>query len=120
MRYRLAVFDFDGTIADTRTPISLSANRALAELGYEPRQRDVFYRLVDPAQEARAVEANARRDLAASAPAVVQRPWPVASSLPSGDISRARTSNGSNCSVVERISKRCPGLVESLDRHQTS
>lgn len=34
MRYRLAVWDFDGTIADTRRPISLSANRALARLGY--------------------------------------------------------------------------------------
>jgi phosphoglycolate phosphatase len=42
MRYRLAVWDFDGTIADTRRPISLSANRALAELGYAERSdRDV-------------------------------------------------------------------------------
>jgi len=37
MPYRLAVFDFDGTIADTRTPITLSANRALVETGFPAR-----------------------------------------------------------------------------------
>jgi len=37
MRYRLAVFDFDGTLVDTRRPITLSANRTLDELGYEQR-----------------------------------------------------------------------------------
>ncbi|MEM8884156.1 MAG: HAD family hydrolase [Planctomycetota bacterium] len=37
MRYRTAVFDFDGTIADTREPITLSANRALAERGFAER-----------------------------------------------------------------------------------
>jgi cyclic dehypoxanthinyl futalosine synthase len=31
---------------------------AISELGYEPRQRDVFYNLVDPELEARAIEAN--------------------------------------------------------------
>jgi phosphoglycolate phosphatase len=42
VRYRLAVWDFDGTIADTRLPISLSANRALEQLGYPARaDRDV-------------------------------------------------------------------------------
>jgi cyclic dehypoxanthinyl futalosine synthase len=30
---------------------------AIAELGYEPRQRDVFYKLVDPALEQKAVRA---------------------------------------------------------------
>ncbi|MHC4937362.1 MAG: HAD family hydrolase [Planctomycetota bacterium] len=46
MRYRLAVFDFDGTIADTRTPISLSANRALEELGYPQRSHHDVQQLV--------------------------------------------------------------------------
>ncbi len=31
---------------------------AIEELGYEPRQRDVFYQLVDPSLERRAIEAN--------------------------------------------------------------
>jgi cyclic dehypoxanthinyl futalosine synthase len=31
---------------------------AIAELGYQPRQRDVFYRLVDAELEGRAIEAN--------------------------------------------------------------
>ncbi len=35
---------------------------AISELGYEPRQRDVFYQLVDPALEQRAIEANRHRD----------------------------------------------------------
>jgi len=35
--YRLAVFDFDGTLVDTRKPIALAANRALAHAGYAPR-----------------------------------------------------------------------------------
>lgn len=39
LRYPLAVFDFDGTLADTRIPITMSANHALEELGY-PRRSD--------------------------------------------------------------------------------
>ncbi|MBL8868319.1 MAG: dehypoxanthine futalosine cyclase [Planctomycetaceae bacterium] len=35
---------------------------AISELGFEPRQRDVFYQLVDPALEQRAIEANRNRD----------------------------------------------------------
>ncbi|RPH76877.1 MAG: dehypoxanthine futalosine cyclase, partial [Planctomycetaceae bacterium] len=35
---------------------------AITELGFEPRQRDVFYNLVDPALERRAVEANRKKD----------------------------------------------------------
>lgn len=35
---------------------------AISELGFEPRQRDVFYNLVDPAEEAFAIAANRRRD----------------------------------------------------------
>jgi cyclic dehypoxanthinyl futalosine synthase len=35
---------------------------AISELGYTPRQRDVFYNLVDPALEQRAIEANRHRD----------------------------------------------------------
>jgi cyclic dehypoxanthinyl futalosine synthase len=34
---------------------------AIEELGYQPRQRDVFYQLVPEEQEVRAVEANRRR-----------------------------------------------------------
>jgi cyclic dehypoxanthinyl futalosine synthase len=35
---------------------------AISELGYTPRQRDVFYNLVDPELEQRAIEANRHRD----------------------------------------------------------
>lgn len=42
---------------------------AISELGYTPRQRDVFYNLVDPALEQRAIEANRNRD--ARAPKLV-------------------------------------------------
>jgi cyclic dehypoxanthinyl futalosine synthase len=34
---------------------------AIAELGYEPRQRNVFYELVEPEHERRAIEANRAR-----------------------------------------------------------
>ena len=46
MRYRLAIFDFDGTIADTRRPITLSVNRALEELGYPRRDHADIQELV--------------------------------------------------------------------------
>lgn len=45
---------------------------AITELGYEPRQRDVFYNLVDPALERRAVEANRKKESDAAAPQVVE------------------------------------------------
>ncbi len=35
---------------------------AIQELGFEARQRDVFYKLVDPALERKAIEANDRKD----------------------------------------------------------
>ena len=35
---------------------------AIGELSFEPRQRDVFYRLVDPALEAKAIAANGDQD----------------------------------------------------------
>ncbi|MGE0759687.1 MAG: cyclic dehypoxanthinyl futalosine synthase [Pirellulaceae bacterium] len=38
---------------------------AITELGYVPRQRDVFYRLVGEEKERRAIEANRQRDLGA-------------------------------------------------------
>ena len=34
---------------------------AIEELGYTPRQRNVFYQLIDPAQEALAIAANQAR-----------------------------------------------------------
>jgi len=34
---------------------------SISELGYEPRQRDVFYKLVDLELEERGVEANRKR-----------------------------------------------------------
>ena len=46
MRYPFAIFDFDGTIADTRKPITLSANHALKELGYATREHDEIQALV--------------------------------------------------------------------------
>ncbi len=33
----------------------------IQELGFEPRQRDVFYRLIDPVDQQRAIEANRKR-----------------------------------------------------------
>lgn len=45
---------------------------AITELGFEPRQRDVFYNLVDPALELRAVEANRKKDSDAAAPQLVE------------------------------------------------
>ena len=35
---------------------------AIAELGFTPRQRNVFYELIDPAQESFAISANRTRD----------------------------------------------------------
>jgi cyclic dehypoxanthinyl futalosine synthase len=35
---------------------------AIEELGFVPRQRDVWYQLVDPELETRAIQANDRRD----------------------------------------------------------
>lgn len=43
---------------------------AIEELGYEARQRDVFYQLVDPALEHRAVEANRARKKTVALPVV--------------------------------------------------
>ena len=34
---------------------------AIEEIGYQPRQRDVFYQLLDPAVEQAAVDAGRRR-----------------------------------------------------------
>lgn len=44
----------------------------IAELGFQPRQRDVHYQLVDPALEARAIEANRLRDRQQAAGELVQ------------------------------------------------
>ncbi len=43
---------------------------AIEELGYEPRQRDVFYNLVDPELEQRAIEANRHRNKPVALPVV--------------------------------------------------
>jgi cyclic dehypoxanthinyl futalosine synthase len=43
---------------------------AIEELGYEPRQRDVFYQLVDPELERRAIEANKNRNRPVALPVV--------------------------------------------------
>lgn len=45
---------------------------AISELGYQPRQRDVFYNLVDPALEQLAIEANRRKDAQAGGEELVQ------------------------------------------------
>jgi cyclic dehypoxanthinyl futalosine synthase len=44
--------------------------QAIEELGYQPRQRNVFYQLVDPAQEQAAVMANRQRQADPSPPQV--------------------------------------------------
>jgi len=41
---------------------------AIEELGYEARQRDVFYNLVDSELERRAIEANRHRQKPAALP----------------------------------------------------
>ena len=38
MRYALAIFDLDGTIVDTRRPITMSVNRTLEEAGHARRE----------------------------------------------------------------------------------
>jgi cyclic dehypoxanthinyl futalosine synthase len=54
---------------------------AISELGYRPRQRNVFYELLDPAHEQRAVEANRTRAIQSAG-----TPVPGASlSIVSGD-----------------------------------
>lgn len=45
---------------------------AITELGYEPRQRDVFYQLVDSDLEQHAITANRRRDAELKAKELVQ------------------------------------------------
>ena len=35
---------------------------AISELGFQPHQRDVFYKLVDPALEEKGIAANRRKD----------------------------------------------------------
>lgn len=42
---------------------------AIGELGYVPRQRNVFYQLVDEADEQRAIQANIKRDARPATPA---------------------------------------------------
>ncbi|MEM9586061.1 MAG: cyclic dehypoxanthinyl futalosine synthase [Planctomycetota bacterium] len=51
----------ENVVAEAGTVHYLSLDQireAITELGYEPRQRDVFYQLVDPELEQRAIEAN--------------------------------------------------------------
>ncbi|MCR9291842.1 MAG: dehypoxanthine futalosine cyclase [bacterium] len=43
---------------------------AIQELGFEPRQRDVFYQLVDPKLESFAIQANRQRDAQPALPVV--------------------------------------------------
>jgi len=38
VKYRLAIFDFDGTLVDTRRPITMSVNRTLADAGFGRRE----------------------------------------------------------------------------------
>jgi cyclic dehypoxanthinyl futalosine synthase len=54
----------ENVVAEAGTVHHLSLDEirgAIAELGYTPRQRNVHYQLLDPAHEARAIEANRTR-----------------------------------------------------------
>ena len=65
----------ENVVADAGTVHFLTLDQirdAISELGFEPRQRDVFYRLVDPESERFAVEANRKRDREAAAIPVVE------------------------------------------------
>ena len=51
----------ENVVAEAGTVHFLSLDEiraAISELGYEPRQRDVFYNLVDPELEQFAIQAN--------------------------------------------------------------
>ena len=55
----------ENVVAEAGTVHYLSLQQireAIEELGFEARQRDVFYRLVDPELERRAIEANGNQD----------------------------------------------------------
>lgn len=55
----------ENVVAEAGTVHYLSLQQireAIQELGFEARQRDVFYRLVDPELERRAIEANGNQD----------------------------------------------------------
>ena len=54
----------ENVVAEAGTVHYLSLNQireAIEELGFEPRQRDVFYNLVDPDLEKKAIEANGKQ-----------------------------------------------------------
>ena len=56
----------ENVVAEAGTVHYLSINQireAIEELGFEPRQRDVFYNLVDPDLEKKAIEANGKQPL---------------------------------------------------------
>ena len=56
----------ENVVAEAGTVHYLSLNQireAIEELGFEPRQRDVFYNLVDPDLEKKAIEANGKQPL---------------------------------------------------------
>ena len=46
MKYRLAIRDFDGTILDTRRPITMSVNRVLAHAGHARRAGEEIRQLI--------------------------------------------------------------------------
>jgi cyclic dehypoxanthinyl futalosine synthase len=50
---------------------------AISELGYIPRQRNVFYELLDEEHQRRAIEANATRDRAAALQSSARKPAAV-------------------------------------------
>jgi len=61
----------DNVVAEAGTVHLLTLDQirnAIEELGYEARQRDVFYNLVDSELERRAIEANRHRQKPAALP----------------------------------------------------
>ncbi len=124
MRYRLVVFDFDGTLCDTSWPIVESANAALRAVGRPERSAKeildqvglpldvVLGNLVGPDCPAAEVEALCDAYRARFAEAAVGR-----SPLFDGVEGALRSLRGAGCALAVATSRSRRSLEEILARH---